>query len=325
MSTDAGKFMFKVMCACVLGITLYATLLHWSEQQRERDISIYHLEQVKERLHEDTPWKRIIMGDSRTLAVNYTLETPSDIYNFAFSNTGGMYPYVYVLKKYLQHHPPPEEIYWSFIPLMLTDTWEIFKNPPPLNAGEMYRAARLYRLTDILLPDTGYAVFRKYPHTSVGIIRDKFNINPDDVIRYFSDEGPKANFNGLYNPLSGGLLFDTRHEWEYTPHNYLEETPFVISAQEVEFMRGFLSLAEKHNIKVHYFNMPIPEPVFAKRMQLGFYTKFFAILEQMQNEFPATFSYTKKVPAYACRYFIDGSHLNAAGALKLEEEFPHLR
>lgn len=306
----------KLLWATSIGIVLYGALLYCSETQREHDISIFHLEQINQRLKQDTYWPRIIMGDSRALAVNYHGAASEEIYNFAFSNTGGMYPYVYFLHRYLENHPPPREILWSFIPLMLTDTWEIFKHPAPVDAGEIYRAARLYTLPDMLIPGAASDVFYQYPLSTKAIIEAKFRVDPEAVIKFFTCEGPAPNFGGLYKPKTGALLFSTDKEWEYTPTNYLEETEFVIAEQGIKFMRRFLALAQQHNIRVHSFNMPIPEPIHSKRMKSGFYARYFEVMQRMQAEFPHTFTYSRNIPALPSRFFIDGSHLNAMGTRK---------
>lgn len=333
MRVEIITFTKKLLLSVALGGALYAALLYCSEQERGRDISIFQLEATKKRLHRDTYWPRIIMGDSRTLALNYSYtgaalegnergERKERIYNFSFSNTGGIYPYVYFLHKYLEKHPAPKEILWAFIPLMLTDTWEVFKRPVPVavNAAEIYRSARLYALEDILFPMAdATAVFWHYPATTKAIVKAKLSIDPESVLRFFTSTAPTEDFNGLYNSTTGALLFAREARWQYSPDNYLEQTEFVISPQSVEFVRQFLTLAHRHGIQVTCFNMPIPEPIYAKRRDSGFYAQYFAVLEQMQQEFPETFSFTTAVPAFPNEYFSDGSHLNEAGARKMGE------
>ncbi|SDE68209.1 DUF1574 family protein [Desulfuromonas thiophila] len=319
MSTAIRSVLGKLLLACSLGGLLYAILLHCSDQGRQRDSAIFQLEQLKTRLRQPHPRQNILLGDSRALAVNFSGTLADAPVNLAFSNSGGLYPYIYCLQNYLENHPAPQRIYWSFIPLMLTDTWEIFKQPAPVGVPEIYRAARLYTLKNLLNP-RDYPIFMRFPASSRAILAAKLLIDPEAAIQYLASGGRPADFSRNYNPASGALLFDLERQWHYTESTYLEQVPFVPAQQAIAFFEQFLELARQHQIQVCCFNMPIPRPIHEKRQQQGFYRRYFAILEDFRSRFPETFFYSDLIPAYDCDEFSDGSHLNKAGADHFEHE-----
>ncbi len=307
-------FVKKIITFVFVFILIYAPLCYLSDSYHSRDLSIYQLLKKKEKIKTGRSYQSVILGDSRALAVNfYPKKNMNNIYNYSFANSGGMYPYVYFLENYLKHQEKPRQILWSFIPLMLTDTWEIFKTPAPDSSAELYRSSKLISMLD-MISFRKNSVFYLYPETTKKIIKNKMFINPSSIRKYFSEPYDIQNNKDLYNEITGGLIYSRNVQWEYTENNYLENIELNISDMAIGFIEDFLELARKNNIKVYLFNMPIPDKIYKKRMVGGFYTKYFKIIDKIRKKYPETLFVYGTILSYGSSNFIDGSHLNSSGA-----------
>lgn len=308
----------KTIVFILIFTLIYAVLLNISEKYYGRDLSIYQFDQKASRLRHGSATDTIILGDSRALAINFIEQKQSqqeegNIYNYAFSNAGGMYPYPYFLKKYLRHQPAPGTIIWSFIPLMLTDEWDIFEKNPAFGSSEFYRSSRLYDLRDMLKPVNNNP-FIHHPATTREVIYNKFSVRYEPIKKYFTEPYDVRVNEDLFNNETGGLLFSRQHTWNYTEENYLEKMPLQISENSEIFIKTFLELAQAKNIKVYLINMPIPAKIHEKRKISGFYQKYFDYMSNIQSRFADTLHVYDKILSYDEIYFIDESHLNEPGA-----------
>jgi len=303
----------KISIFVIIFIMIYVLLYYFSNSYHERELSIYQLMKKNEKIKTSPAYETIILGDSRALAVNFHAEEKEDIYNYSFANSGGMYPYVYFLKNYLKHQEKPKQILWSFIPLMLTDTWEIFKISPSGNSAEVYRASKLFSITDMISLEKN-SIFYQYPRVSRSLIEKKLYIDAVSIGKYFSESYDIENNKQLFNQKTGGLLYSKDVSWRYNKNTYLETTEFNISDQEINFVEKFLKIAKNNNIKIYLFNMPIPETIYKKREEKLFYEKYFSVMDALKEKYPETLFIYKKIIAYRGSFFIDGSHLNSPGA-----------
>lgn len=315
MKPCCRPLLFTVILLC-----LYALTLEICERYYERDLSIYQFARKMERLHKGHADSTVIIGDSRALAIDFLdPATGPRSYNYAFSNAGGMYPYPYFLDILLDHQPPPEHIIWSFIPLMLTNAWDIFKEQPAPGASEFYRSARLYQFEDIIRPSLDN-LFIHYREATKNILKAKFSITYEALRNYFEESDNQHMLRDLFNEETGGLIFSRQHRWQYTPENYLETIPFSISQNAEIFIRMFLRKAQQVQAKVYLLNMPIPEAIHSRRLKEGFYERYFTFMKSLRHEFPETLFIYDQLVAYPDDFFIDGSHLNEAGVKQFQKQ-----
>ncbi|MBD3170060.1 MAG: DUF1574 domain-containing protein [candidate division Zixibacteria bacterium] len=288
----------------ILQIPLLLISWHLDKNQLSMHIELDKLERIKQAGDHDI----LIMGDSRAFAMNRDAEFASanSIYNLSLANPGGLYPYPYLLKRYLKYHKPPSAIILSFIPLMLTDEWDIFAEDVDLTAATFYRSARLYSISDMLTEP----VFREHPMTVARMLLRYLSPNKIyEKLKFNSD------ING-YKPETGYFTVRETKEWNFDPDVYLLNTPLEISDKAVLFMDYFLSIARDNDIPVVLYNMPIPESVYRIRSEDGFYSKYFQVIDEMAAKYPNTLTVYREIEYYPDNYFIDGSHLNEKGAVK---------
>jgi len=309
-----SRFIKKISIFIFIFTLIYFPLYYFSNSYHVRDLSIYQFLVKQNKIKTGKPYENIILGDSRALAINFFPDTPvGDVYNYSFANAGGMYPYVYFFKKYLQVQDKPEKILWSFIPLMLTDQWEIFKTPPPVKSAELFRSSKLYSVFDMIIPAANN-IFYKYPQTTGSLLYRKVSIDAASILKYFAQPYRVDDNEKMLNKATGGLLYSLDRQWQYTPDNYLENVKFNISDRSILFIQQFLNLAKKHSIKVYLFNMPIPDTISQKRKDSGFYTKYLNCMTELEQKYPETLFIYREVLSYPDSYFSDGSHLNSTGA-----------
>jgi len=294
---------------------IFAFIHFFSDKYYEREITAYVLSEKEKKLKSGSKYDDIVLGDSRTLAINYCCQNESnEIYNYSFPNVGGIYQYVYFLQKYLRTQPKPKKILWSFIPLQLTDHWEIFKNPSPSWKSDMiYRSSKLYSVTDIIKPDKDN-IFYRHPDTTKNLLYRKLFIDFSSVIKYFIEDDYKKKRESLFNKKTGGLIFAIEKKWTYDSSNELEQIEFNISERSVDFIKQFLELSKQNSIKVFLFNMPIPDTIYRHRIANAFYKKYFDTINQIKQLYPDTFFVYDRVLSYDDSFFCDGSHMNYIGA-----------
>lgn len=292
---------------------IYTCLINVVDSYKSRDISIYQYQTKIEQNFDHKTYKTIILGDSRALAINYSADSHADIYNYSFSNAGGLYPYPYFLEKYLHRNAPPRKIIWSFIPLMLTDEWEIFQDNIEKRDSELERAAFLYQVSDILFP-LFQNIFWRNPATLENILKKKIDINFKYLKNYFIEDYDPQHNQKLFNEKTGGLIFAESVRWQYSSDTYLENVPFTIGENSTGFIKKFMDMAQANNIHVYVFNMPIPSSTYKKRIEQGFYEKYFAYFAKIKREYPDNLFINPNILHYEDRFFVDGSHLNQWGA-----------
>lgn len=315
---------FKLVMFSVFFLVIYIVFLNVADSYKLRDLSIYQFRKKIEQYFEHKTYNTIILGDSRALAINYAAPPDSDIYNYSFSNAGGLYPYPCFLQKYLRKNAPPQKIIWSFIPLMLTNEWEIFQDNIEKRDSELERAAFLYQVSDILFP-LFQNIFWQNPATMESLLKKKIDINFKYLKNYVIEDYEPQHNQQLFNEKTGGLIFAESVRWQYSPDTYLENVPFNIGKNTTRFINEFMAMAQQSNIQVFLFNMPIPSSVYQKRIDLGFYEKYFAYFAEIKREYPDNLFINPKILHYEDSFFVDGSHLNQWGAeLFQQSDYPDL-
>lgn len=304
---------FKALAFMLGFFVLYSYVLSIADSYKNRDISIHQYQVKVKQKFDKRVFGNIILGDSRALAINYSNNKSPDIYNYSFSNAGGLYPYPYFLKKYLQKNAPPKRIIWSFIPLMLTDEWEIFQDDIAQRNSELERAAFLYDVVDMVNP-FHQNVFWQNPLTSEAILKKKIDINYKYLKSYVTENFDPHQNQKLFNEETGGVIFAETARWKYDPDNYLENVPLEISSNASRFIEQFMDIAKKNAIRVYLFNMPIPTPIYQKRSNQGFYDKYFAFVNRLKEEYPDNLFINTNILHYSESLFLDESHLNIWGA-----------
>jgi len=239
----------------------------------------------------------IIMGDSRALAMKSKGYGRDGVFNYAMSYFGGALPYRYILKRYLKFNTPPKAILFSIVPETLCEEEDYKLGPraagvlPPLvmakgrsgkfDFGLFFQALKLkYVFNNV----QGQLVeSEKYDKSNGSLIFNRFQIhsfNPKQ--NYFGEFVP----DGIYRPTTASL----------------------------KNLGDFFQNANKHNIQIYFYMMPIPELVYKKHLE--FYGPFTRHMRKWIKTYPWVHLIRPygKEDLYPASYFSDGTHLNQRGA-----------
>jgi hypothetical protein len=248
----------------------------------------------------------IILGDSKALAMN--VWPHQGVYNYALTYFDGFYPYRYVLNEYLRHNRPPDAIILSVSPRMfLEPNW-----------------FGVRRTVANLLPFSDYFRTRRVRDIA-GLMYDRFDVSNSLAVQLHRR---LAAPDELYDPRTGALLFSRNSV--FTPERWPEgvafiPTTFVETPRAKEQLEGFFADAKAARSRVMMYFMPTPAVIYRER------PAFFQGFENNMRTWAARFPDVIFWPPYGAldvwpeNRFVDGSHLNEAGARAFEtERFPEL-
>lgn len=284
------KFFLKTFFLGVIVLGAYFSISAMSSP----DFSIYVQRFKIKKMERGENFKKIILGDSRALAMNH-FSLP-DTYNYAMSYWGGMYPYPFLLKRYLKYNRPPETLIVSMIP-------------------ETFFAENDYEITN--------RTEHLFPSSPVEIVRQLRNDWPATVKRLKAKylQGnifePKVD-KTLLDKQSGFAIFHRTRRYEPFPGaKFIEMTdqdgPWTPSGIAMGQFDDLIVLARQNNIRVVVYFMPIPELYYD--LNFCFFQTVQAMVADLEKKYPDVRfikPYTKD-DLYPYDIFVDSSHLNLEG------------
>lgn len=284
----------------------------------------------------------VVFGASRALSIDgKALEQSEDgegysVYNLALPHLGTSLEFYLALKKYLEHKVRPKLILLSIPPEMfgVTDKDGIFEGDPRKEAG---RFRRFFDLSDLIfnvpfrgkwsivkeytrnmIPSFNYGQFitRPYSFLSLETWRTKWTkeimIRNRNILRHLDETNGQLVYHADRIVPEGELfqVMPTRETGRITAGN-------VESAENIE---RFVALANRHDIPVLFFFMPLVHERYEKMEEIGYIDSIMKRIRCFEDRY-GRFHYVDIGPlSYTKDFFGDWSHLNRRGVARFNRE-----
>jgi hypothetical protein len=264
-----------------------------------------------------TNYDVIIMGDSCAMSIDPTdpetlrMLPGQTIYNFGLVNLGGMYPVYSTLKKYVDAGKSPRLILLSFLPSLLTKQPDIFDG----SKFTKFYASRFYSLRELL---TDHEI-RSHPGALAHLLVEKFKV------RFIQDRYDIPFNRKMFERVtakSGQMLIleDTQAMEEDVQNATQFRSDFQPSPQALKYLSLFLQLAEAHGTRVIIFMMPEPPSAYQARLALGYFTRYFATLQELARQHPNLSVIERPFSLPNECFSKDVTHLNREGVERYQKE-----
>ena len=277
----------------------------------------------------DPPNDILVMGDSWTMAGVIPRLLSDRAFSFAIGGSSSIECY-FLLKTYLEHNPPPREIFLSISPahfnqhpcfwpqtvkfkfLSIKDTLEIIGRSIEMKSYPWPERHRLdrpsYYYGKYLLSYLNYVPFFRGEMSNAGI--------------FMRRRGNQAEYLKL-EANRGQALFGTAEKaqssWEETEGKPFSEFPTSVLLDS--YLEDFLDLCRKNGIKVICESMPIND-YYYERMHADYVDQFTAVFRALQEKYPQ-FVFELAIPHYPLENFGDPGHLNQRGAERFSRYLKH--
>jgi hypothetical protein len=265
----------------------------------------------------DADYDVIIMGDSCAMAIDPTDEETKSllpgqsVYNFGLVNLGGMYPVYSTLKKYLSTGKSPKLILLSFLPSLLTNQSDILDG----SRFTKFYAAKFYTLRELLADEE----IRSHPAALAQLLAEKLKI------RFIQDRYDIPFDGRMFErvKLKNGqmlILEDTIATEEAIETAPQFRSQFLPSTRSLKYLSMLLRLAEDHGSEVMIFMMPEPATAYNRRLDSGYFSKYFEALRELQlRHGNLHFIETPFSLPNEC-FSTDVTHLNRVGVERFQKE-----
>lgn len=158
-----------------------------------------------------------------------------------------------------------------------------------------------------------------------GLIYDRFDISNSFAVQLHRLRAPPDEH---YDPRTGALIFSRNSV--FAPEKWpmgvaFTKTTFFETPRAQEQLEGFLADAKAAHSRVMVYFMPIPAVIYAER--LAFFKGFEENMRSWADRFPDVIFWPpyRALDVWPENRFLDGSHLNKAGARQFDtERFPEL-
>jgi len=297
------RFGLRALCFCALFALLYSGLVLLAWQCDRTEFSLRIQDEKQTRMQGENRFTTIILGDSRALAMNMDRKRAKahSVHNFAITNAGGLYPYYYLLEQYLAHNPTPKVVILSFIPALLDQAEDLFREK--VGEGAIYHSSsRLYSMKDILQRDS---IFSRYPRVRRELIQRKLAVNK------FYKKLMHPGDHSLFDPTSGFAIFEREGNWTFDASRL---RPLQISQQAIDILGQFVATARRHQVKTVIYLMPIAQSMARSSTERQSIQSYQRAVARVAAAHPGWVEARTALVAYPDNLFIDGSHLNQRGA-----------
>ena len=294
------RFWFKTIVISLVTLGLYLPI----GNKATSDIALYAMHFKMRVLKEKTPYDVLIMGDSRPMAIGW--HQPRNAYNLSLPSFGDIYPWEYMLKEYVKFHGPPKAILLSIIPETFYQTFDVI---PDRQTAELFPAREILK----------HYFDRGDWATGIRILKKHY------------DRGGRV-LSGLTHPAerwmldkkTGALIFSPEKKFSYPSSGRFlrlkqSSSPLALSAVRCAELESFAKTAQRFNIPVLLYFMPIPKEVYLH--DADFYRAFRQDLPLLRKRIP-WLKIAEPYPAddlWPNALFCDESHLNREGSLYFEK------
>lgn len=249
-------------------------------------------------------------------------------YNLTFHHSD-IRSYYLLLKKYLKKNEAPRMLFFCGMPEALFDGWNL-KNSNPSDSAYWHRFFLKFAFFETIevfpmkiqastiIPRTENMLklleYRKYIKSlfNVSILRQHI-VNTHQFLKIL---------NVAESNNGGGLMMVPDENKKGDPlGNLLLNPGNKIDDDAVFWFKRFLSLANKNNIEVVVFNLPLKENLDRINEKNDFKKKYNLLLSNIANEFDNVKLLQPLIVDFPSEYFFDSNHLNESGIYKFYDEF----
>jgi len=255
--------------------------------------------------------KTLFLGESRVNA-GIDFKKIDSCFSFASGGATSIEMY-YILEKYLQKNPAPENIFLSISPRFLTETFSFFPYAVRydlINSSDFNEITNVYSQCkkDTVLGSFPLFKFYSYQfrfagHYQTDVYRNKafggYSKNTQMKKRMLNSNGGRMH-PGLKQTCSE-LNYETRYK-EFQPSKLLDI-----------YFNKILLVCQKHKINLTFDFMPMNESSY-KKLSPNFISTYKNYISSYSGKFPE-FNISNRVYSYPDSCFGDASHLNNKGKL----------